>query len=131
MTFVAHCGAAIGALTFRPLWDESGIPLAITGILIVFLALVLVAAFITLLPRLLARLPQQEAPRPRGIPPSPEDPELTEEKLALIAAAVAATVATPHRIVRIRGGAATVQGWTLEGRLTHHQSHGGLSRGRH
>ncbi len=40
--------------TLAPLSEDYGIPLAVMGILVVFLALVLVVVFITLLPRVLA-----------------------------------------------------------------------------
>ncbi|MCA9248897.1 MAG: OadG family protein [Planctomycetales bacterium] len=106
--------------TLAPLWHDHGIPLAIMGILVVFLALSLLATFIGLLPRLL--------PRPATAPIAAEPTEaagdeISEETLAVIAAAVAATLDRPHRIVRISGLTPQDLGWSLEGRLQHHQSH--------
>ena len=40
--------------TLAPLFEDYGIPLAVMGIFVVFMALVLVVVFITLLPRVLA-----------------------------------------------------------------------------
>ena len=40
--------------TLSPLWEDQGIPLAVMGILVVFMALLLVVTFISLLPRLVA-----------------------------------------------------------------------------
>ena len=108
--------------TSAPLWEEHGIPLAVMGILVVFSALVLIVAFITFLPRLLARIADVEPQQPAASP-IPVEGELSEEMVVVIAAAVAATLSKPHRIVKIRGLTPAELGWSLEGRAQQHQSH--------
>jgi glutaconyl-CoA/methylmalonyl-CoA decarboxylase subunit delta len=49
--------------------------------------------------------------------------ELTDEMVAVVAAAVAEVISSPHRIVHIRGLTSEDLGWSLEGRLQHHASH--------
>ena len=113
--------------TLAPLFEDHGIPLAAMGVLVVFIALVLVVVFITLLPRVLSRMPvQAEEP---ALPVDLED-DLPEEVLVVIAAAVAEALGKPHRIVRIEGLMPSDIGWSLEGRLQHHQSHKLHRRGR-
>jgi sodium pump decarboxylase gamma subunit len=103
--------------TLAPLLEDYGVPLAVMGVLVVFLALVLVVIFITLLPRV---LPHAEPAT--SLDPTAEE-ELSEETLAVITAAVAATLDKPQRIVRIRGLTPADLGWSMEGRMQHHQSH--------
>jgi Na+-transporting methylmalonyl-CoA/oxaloacetate decarboxylase gamma subunit len=105
--------------TLRPLLEDHGIPLAVMGILVVFAALALVVAFITLLPRLLGPV---SAEQPATALAADED-ALPEETLVILAAAVAAVICQPHRIVRVRGLTPEDHGWSLEGRMQHHQSH--------
>jgi Na+-transporting methylmalonyl-CoA/oxaloacetate decarboxylase gamma subunit len=107
--------------TSAPLFEEYGIPLAVMGILVVFLALVLVVVFITLLPRVLGGI---SAPQPGRAAASPlGEGELPEELVAVITAAVAESLGRPHRIVKIRGLTPADLGWSLEGRMQHHHSH--------
>ena len=110
--------------TLSPLFEDYGIPLAIMGVLVVFVALVLIALFITLLPYVFGEnaaktnAPSSASHLGGGIL---DQDDLSEETLVVIAAAVAETIRTPHRIVRIQGEMA--QEWTLGGRMQHHQSH--------
>lgn len=127
MTIPTRVDSVLSAFNLAPLFEESGIPLAVMGVLVVFIALTLVAALIAVLPRLVGRI--QQAQRTQPAPVAPVDPEAPPEELvAVIAAAVATTVLHPHRIVHIRGPATS--GWTLEGRMHHHQSHSIPTRGR-
>ena len=41
-------------ISWAPLWDDTGLPLAIMGMSVVFAALILVSLFIMWLPRLIA-----------------------------------------------------------------------------
>ncbi len=109
--------------TLAPLWEEHGIPLALMGIFVVFVALALVLLFIRLLPRLLAWVTGPTSAPSLPSPPAPANEALPEEILVVIAAAVAVTLGAPHRIVSIRGLTPGEFGWSLEGRMQHHQSH--------
>jgi sodium pump decarboxylase gamma subunit len=115
--------------TLSPLFEEHGIPLAVMGVLVVFSALVLIVVFITLLPRVLARVSPEESEQPAALPTTVEE-GLSEELVVVIAAAVAATIDKPHRVVKIRGLTPAELGWSLEGRTQHHQSHRLRSRNR-
>lgn len=118
---IPSLGPSIG-LSLAPLTSDNGLPLAIMGVLVVFLALALVVAFITVLPRILAWLPEDESAE--AMIATPRDPdELSEETVVVIAAAVAAVISQPHRIVRIRGLTPGESGWSMEGRMQQHQSH--------
>ena len=108
--------------TLAPLFQEHGIPLAVMGTLVVFIALVLIVMFITLLPRLVGRQPAKPLESPVAVRATSDD-ELSPELVAVIAAAVAATLGEPHRIVKIRGLTPAELGWSMEGRMQHHQSH--------
>ena len=109
-------------LTWAPLYEDHGIALAVMGIVVVFVALLLVASFITVLPRALRALTPATAEPTAVDSPTPKDDEISEETLVVIAAAVAAVIDKPHRIVKIRG-TTTDPGWSLGGRMQHHQSH--------
>ena len=108
--------------TVEPLFQDHGIPLAVMGILVVFMALVLVVISISLLPRILAPFTRSQESKSTALQPVSDD-ELPEETLVVIAAAVAAVLDRPHRIVHIRGMTPADHGWSLEGRLQQHQSH--------
>ena len=108
--------------TLAPLSEDYGIPLAVMGIMVVFLALVLVVVFITLLPRVLAPSLGKTSEAAAPVLASGED-ELPEEILVVIAAAVAQAIDRPHRVVQIRGLTPAELGWSLEGRMQHHHSH--------
>ncbi len=111
----------------EPLTGDDGITLAVLGMLVVFLALTLVAAFISILPRIARRISMARAvSTPPALPV--DDDEVSEELLAVICAAVAAVVHQPHRIVHVRSSEDL--GWSLESRLQHHQSHSIPHRGR-
>ena len=100
MTIPTRVDSVLSAFNLAPLFEESGIPLAVMGVLVVFIALTLVAALIAVLPRLVGRI--QQAQRTQPAPVAPVDPE-----------------APP-----------ATSGWTLEGRMHHHQSHSMPTRGR-
>ncbi len=106
--------------TMEPLFEDTGFALAIMGVLVVFMALALVIAFITVLPHLAKRTAAQ--PVQTDVKPTAHD-ELAEETLVVIAAAVAETIRQRHRIVKIRGLTPEDLGWSFTGRLQHHQSH--------
>ena len=111
--------------TLVPLFEDRGIPLAVMGILVVFMALVLVATFIHLLPHLISvstRTASKRAEPPATVEPL-VDEGLSEEIVVVIAAAVAEAMPQPHRIVRIRGLTPADQGWSFRGRAEHHHSH--------
>lgn len=114
--------------TLAPLFEEQGIPLAVMGILVVFMVLVLLASFIKLLPMCMASPTPTTEKQP--VNQSPLEEGLSPEMVAVIAAAVAETMSKPHRIVRIRGLTPEDLGWSLDGRIQHHQSHRVQSRGR-
>jgi hypothetical protein len=84
--------------------------------------LALVIAFISLLPKIFGAASASVAPpvEQAAVDPSGGTPD---ETVAVIAAAVAATLDRPHRIVKIRGVSHSEMGWSLEGRMQHHQSH--------
>jgi Na+-transporting methylmalonyl-CoA/oxaloacetate decarboxylase gamma subunit len=108
--------------TLAPLSQDIGIPLAVMGIFVVFMALILVVVFITILPRIVAvSTATDDQP---AVAPSVGDDQLSEETVVVISAAVAQIMAgRPHRVVRIQGLTPADLGWSLEGRMQHHQSH--------
>lgn len=108
--------------SLSPLFEDYGIPLAIMGVVVVFLASALVIAFIAVLPRVV-RLLNVSSNADTGRAPMMADEPLSDETLAVITAAVAAVVSQPHRIVSIGGQKPEDLGWSLEGRIQHHQSH--------
>jgi len=114
--------------TLEPLGEDHGIPLAIMGILVVFMALILVALFIVALPRIMEWLDRMHPEQKPAVAALAND-ELSEETVAVIAAAVAAVLDRPHRVVHVRGLTPEDLGWSLKGRLSHHASHS-LRRGR-
>lgn len=117
----------LAAIDWQPLFEDHGIPLAVMGFLVVFAALILVRIFIGSLPRIMAVLDhfypeQEEAPLSSAVA-EPDANGLPDELVAVIAAAVAATVREPHRIVHTRELTPEDMSWTLEGRMQHHASH--------
>lgn len=129
MLLAQHDSHPLIEFTLSPLFEDHGIPLAVMGVLVVFTALALIVLFITLLPRMLART-VAKASEQSAVESLAADEELSEEILVVIAAAVAETISTPHRIVKIRGLTPADLGWSLEGRMQHHQSHRIHPRGR-
>ena len=105
-----------------PLWQDHGIPLAVMGMLVVFMALIFVVMFITFLPRILALVSLQESEDSATASIVAEE-EISEEIQVVIAAAVAEMISHPHRVMTIRGVTPAEQGWSLEGRVQQHQSH--------
>lgn len=100
----------------------------LVGLVIVMGALTALYLLCAAVGRLFTRL-EARAPAVAGAPasgaqapaPAPLEDAPTAEHAALIAAAVAATVVQPHRIVAVKPAAS---GWSLEGRrqlLTSHQ----------
>ena len=112
--------------TLEPLWQDHGIPLALMGIIVVFSALTLVVVLISVLPKIIERFVGQQASLPTEAAESllgSQDDHISEETLAVIAAAVASTLQRPHRVIRVRGLTPEDLGWSLEGRMQHHRSH--------
>lgn len=116
----------VGALDFAALLKDTGLPLMVMGIFVVFMALILLIAFITWLPRLieiLARFhPEEEDEPTAAAKPVPSD-ELSEELVVVIAAAVASMIDEPHRVVQMRQLTSDGMVRTMEGRMQHHSSH--------
>jgi glutaconyl-CoA/methylmalonyl-CoA decarboxylase subunit delta len=93
---------------------------SLAGMLVVLLSLTLLAVCCTVIGFLLRRLtPSPLTSRPAFVTES----DMPEETVAVIAAAVAAAICAPHRIVQIRGLTPEDLSWSLEGRLQHHASH--------
>ncbi|MCA9142580.1 MAG: OadG family protein [Planctomycetaceae bacterium] len=122
MLLAQQNGRPLFEFTLSPLFEDHGLPLAIMGVLVVYTALSLIVLFITLLPRMLGGS-VTKASKPAIAQQVVADQELSEEALVVIAAAVAESISTPHRIVKIRGLTPADLGWSLEGRTQHHQSH--------
>jgi Na+-transporting methylmalonyl-CoA/oxaloacetate decarboxylase gamma subunit len=130
-----RAGGCLLALELRPLIEDHGIPLAIMGMFVVFVALILVSLFIIVLPRSMAVLARwssetKEPSTQRGSQARAED-GVPEEMLVIISAAVAEVISEPHRIIHTRDMTAEELGWSLEGRLQHHSSHNIRQRERH
>ncbi|QEG33788.1 OadG family protein [Bythopirellula goksoeyrii] len=110
--------------SLEPLWHDTGLPLAIMGMFIVFVALVLVSTFISKLPHIMALLdkylPQAEQ---LLIPPKPRGEEIPDEVIAVIAAAVSEALGKPHRIIHTRELTSREMAWPQQGRWEIHASH--------
>lgn len=119
--------AESSAFSLDPLYQDTGLPLAAMGLLVVFAALILVRVFIGTLPRLMAILEHffPEAEHPAHAAPAPEEAsdEIPEHVVAIIAAVVTDMVGVRHRILRTRQLQSDDMSWALEGRLQHHASH--------
>lgn len=119
--------AMIAQIDWQPLFQDHGIPLALMGFMVVFVALLMVRVFIGLLPRVMAVLdycyPEQKRARPRPARHELPSEDLPDEIVAVIAATVAEVVRVPHRIVHTRDLSSENLSWPLEGRLQHHASH--------
>lgn len=94
----------------------------------------LVAVVIWGIDYLVARGSSQQAaaladPKPVPLPASPAAERVPPEHVAVIAAAVAAASAGPHRIIHIEDPART-RLWTAEGRMIHQTSHNIRRQGR-
>ena len=115
-------------LQWQALNEETGLPLAIMGLFVVFAALVFVRVFIGTLPRIMAALhhffpEDQEATHGEAAGAQPASDEIPEAVVAVISAVVADIVGVRHRIVKTRQLTPKDMSWTLEGRLQHHASH--------
>lgn len=111
-------------MTFQPLFEDEGIPLAVMGMLVVFAALVFVSVFIALLPRMtdaVTRWIPEERPAAKSKKVAGD--ALSDETIVVIAAAVMEVVEHPHRIVHIDHGVPASGSWGIEGRRQHHASH--------
>ncbi len=74
---------SILALSWQNVVDGNGVPLALTGLAIVFSGLVLIAVFIAALPRLLQQWDRLMAPRPDpAAAPTPAAPESADPATA-------------------------------------------------
>ena len=129
MLLAQQLSERLNEFSLAPLWEEKGIALAMMGIFVVFMALVLIVVFITVLPRLLAPYTTTGQEAEATVPVVAEE-EIPDEILVVIAAAVAEAIDRPHRVVRIRGMTPGEIGWSLEGRMQHHHSHKTQQRGR-
>jgi sodium pump decarboxylase gamma subunit len=121
------------SLQFDPLFHETGIPLAVMGMTVVFLTLIILVVIISAMPKLMAVLDgisaektvsaksQNTAVKPT--PASRDGGDLPPELIAVLAAAASEMESGPVRIVRIRPLTPSELAWTLEGRLRHHASH--------
>ncbi|WP_250929568.1 OadG family protein [Aporhodopirellula aestuarii] len=118
---------------FAPLFLETGFPLAIMGMVVVFMALTVLILIISSFPFAMRRLelvfPESNhhgAKPKKQSQPAPavsDDGTIPAHILAVIAAAVAETESGPVRIVRTRHLTTSELAWTLEGRIRHHASH--------
>lgn len=129
---------------FAPLMEETGLPLAIMGMFVVFLALIVLILIISSFPFVIGVLdrwlPVSEHHASKAKPKAKSTPKLTEPVpldgaipphiLAIIAAAVYEMEPGPVRIVRTRQLTTSELAWTLEGRIRHHASHRLQSRNR-
>ncbi len=141
----------LAAFDVEPLFQDTGITLALMGLLVVFAALLLVGLFIGLLPKAMGMLekvaPEKATaaaaaataaaaaattapPKPQAAPAAAADEPVPDEVLAVIAAVVAHTVRKPHRIVRTRDLTPDDKSWSMEGRLKQHASHRIQTRGK-
>lgn len=118
-----------------------GLQIAVTGVLVVFLALILVSLALSLLNLIDARLQRigtrQTAPQPIATAaPEPAgesaqlSPELSPETIAVVAAAANEMLGRPVRVTRIRyHGRSPNAGWSQQGRLTVMAGHRPRSQG--
>lgn len=117
----------LAQIDWQPLWEDHGIPLAVMGLIVVFVALTLLRIFIGWLPKIIAILdrffPEADESAPSELAKDALWSELPDEILVVITAAVAAVVVEPHRIVHTRSLSPEDLSWSLEGRMQHHASH--------
>lgn len=106
------------SFSLEPLWTDRGIPLAIMGMLVVFLALIAIATFIANLPRLMAVIDRKPAATPAAA--SAEDPD---EVIAVITAAVEAALGPGHRVIHAQQVTPRELAWAQQGRWQHQTSH--------
>jgi glutaconyl-CoA/methylmalonyl-CoA decarboxylase subunit delta len=104
------------------------IEFAVGGLAVVLLSLSALAIFCSGVGYLFQIGSAKTAPSRK---PVSDDGTLSDEIVAVIAAAVATVVSTPHRIVHIRGLTTEELGWSLGGRLQHHASHQDSHRPHH
>lgn len=117
----------LAQINWDPLFEDTGLPLAVMGLTVVFAGLILVRVFIGTLPRLMNYLehffPETHEHHHAAAPAKASSDEIPEETLAVIAAVVADVVGVEHRIVHTRPLKGDEQSYALEGRLQHHASH--------
>jgi len=110
--------------SLEPLWHDAGIPLAIMGMFIVFVALVLISTFISRLPHIMAMLdrilPQVEQ---LSVAPKTREGEIPDEIVVVIAAAVSEALGRPHRIIHTRELTSSEMSWPQHGRWQIQTSH--------
>lgn len=96
----------------------------VAGLVVVMLSLGLMAVLVEILGRLLRARPRTQPAPSVSATGAAEAAGVPPETLAAIAAAVAVTVKSPHRIVKIQPSSrAWLQAWSLEGRRQIFQSH--------
>jgi sodium pump decarboxylase gamma subunit len=125
----------ISSSRFAPLFEETGIPLAIMGMLVVFLALSVLIIIISVFPFVMGLLDRwlpvshhhagntKSKSKPKANETVDNDGVIPPHILAIIAAAVFEMEPGPVRIVRTRQLTTSELAWTLEGRIRHHASH--------
>ncbi len=125
----------VSSSRFAPLFEETGIPLAIMGMLVVFLALTVLILIISAFPFAMGLLDRwlpvshhhagkaKSKSKPITNETVAHDGEIPPHILAIIAAAVFEMEEGPVRIVRTRQLTTSELAWTLEGRIRHHASH--------
>jgi hypothetical protein len=119
-----------------------GLQIAVTGILVVFLALVTVSLALSLLNFADARLQRRElrrtAPQPQPVAQAPAEPagasaelspELSPELVAVVAATANEILGRPVRVTRIRYHRGAPGSWSQQGRLTVMAGHRPRSQG--
>ncbi|TWU29769.1 OadG family protein [Bythopirellula polymerisocia] len=110
--------------SLEPLWHDTGIPLALMGMFIVFFALIFISMFISRLPHIMAVL-DKYLPQAEQLlnPPKPREGEISDEVIAVIAAAVSEALGKPHRIIHTRELTSRDMAWPQQGRWQIQTSH--------
>ena len=112
--------------TLEPLWHDKGLPLMMMGMLLVFLALILISTFISWLPNIMGAvhriLPESEQ-LAAAKSAKKKDEEDSEEIVAVIAAAVSEALGRPHRVISTREITAREMAWPQQGRWQIQTSH--------
>ena len=130
LLFLAAAAAAAApaeesfSFSLEPLWHDKGVPLAIMGMTVVFIALLAISTFISQLPRVMSWIdgvaPQTKpAPVAKLAAKKEEDAEL----IAVIAAAVEVALGPGHRVIHTQQLTPRELAWSQQGRWQHQTSH--------